>query len=124
MFLKRLKKSERGSITIFVLSTMLLVVGVVFVSYFSMMNKSSSQAIELNKIQEEYNQSDSAMAQIYEESKSVGTGKIVEKNEEYTDINGDIATIPAGFGIVENKEIIADGLVVQDSEGNEFVLFI
>ena len=121
MFLERLKKSERGSITVFVLSTMLLVAGVVFVSYFSMMNKSSSQAIELNKIQEEYNQSNTMMQQAYEESKSFGAGEIAESNEEYTDANGDTATIPKGFKIVSGKETISDGLVIQDTDGNEFV---
>ena len=43
MLLKKFKENEKGSITIFVLSTMLLVAGVIFVSYFSMMNKSASQ---------------------------------------------------------------------------------
>ena len=55
MFLKKLKNSERGSITIFVLGTMLMITGVIFVSYFSMMDKSSAQTAQLNKIQEEYN---------------------------------------------------------------------
>ena len=121
MFFKKFKKSERGSITIFVLSTMLLVIGVVFVSYFSMMNKSASQAVELNKIQGEYNQTDSDMAQIYEESKSFGVGEISEKNEEYTDVDGNVAIIPAGFKIVSGNEKINDGLVIQDEDENEFV---
>ena len=120
MFLKKLK-SERGSITIFVLSAMLLVAGIIFVSYFSMMNKSASQAAELNKIQEEYNQSNAEMAQIYEESKTFVAGEIAEDNEEYTDTNGNTATIPAGFKIVSGNEKIADGLVIQDTDGNEFV---
>ena len=49
MLLKKFKENEKGSITIFVLSTMLLVAGVIFVSYFSMMNKSASQEEELKK---------------------------------------------------------------------------
>lgn len=66
MFLKKFKKSERGSITVFVLSTMLLVVGVIFTYYFSMMNKVSSQNAQLEKIQQEYNQSNDMMEQVYD----------------------------------------------------------
>ena len=41
----------------------------------------------------------------------------------YTDKRGDIATIPAGFAVsqVEGENTIADGLVVIDKNGNEFV---
>ena len=68
MILKDLKKNERGSITVLVLSTMLLVVGIIFISYFSMMNKSNSQQAQLSKIQEEYEVSDSMMEQAYDEN--------------------------------------------------------
>ena len=41
----------------------------------------------------------------------------------YEDINGDTATIPAGFEVsqVEGENTIADGLVVIDKNGNEFI---
>ena len=65
-------KNEKGSITIFVLSTMLVVLGVMFVAYFSMMNKLSSQEEELKKIQEEYNQTDDMMSQTYNENLYLG----------------------------------------------------
>ena len=44
-------------------------------------------------------------------------------NEDYEDINGDTAVIPAGFAVsqVEGENIIDDGLVVIDKNGNEFV---
>ena len=44
-------------------------------------------------------------------------------NEDYEDINGDTAVIPAGFAVsqVEGESIIDDGLVVIDKNGNEFV---
>lgn len=70
MILKDLKNNERGSITVFVLATMLLVTGVIFISYFSMMNKSSSQASQIEKIQEEYNQSNTMMSQAYDDAKA------------------------------------------------------
>ena len=45
------------------------------------------------------------------------------ENYPYTDKNGDIATIPVGFAVsqVEGENIIDSGLVVIDSNGNEFV---
>ena len=70
MILKDLKNNERGSITVFVLATMLLVTGVIFIAYFSMMNKSSSQASQIEKIQEEYNQSNTMMSQAYDDAKA------------------------------------------------------
>ena len=134
MVLERFKKSERGSITVFVLSTMLLIVGIVFIFYFSMMNKSNSQAAELNKIQEEYNQSADAMNQVYYENEPFGSGQIAQKNETYKDDDGDIAIIPAGFEIVPGLDDISEGLVISDNsndteiegqetvaEGNQFV---
>lgn len=121
MLLKKFKENEKGSITIFVLSTMLLVAGVIFVSYFSMMNKSASQEEELKKIQEEYNVENTTMKQTYDQSKTFASGRMVEKNEEYTDEDGNVAIIPAGFMIVPENEKINDGLVIQDENGNEFV---
>lgn len=66
--LNKIKKDEKGSITVFVLSTMLVVVGVVFTMYFSMMNKTASQKQQLEKIQEEYNQSNTMMQQVYDQT--------------------------------------------------------
>lgn len=45
------------------------------------------------------------------------------ENQLYTDKNEDTATIPAGFAVsqVEGENTIDDGLVVIDSQGNEFV---
>ena len=45
------------------------------------------------------------------------------ENCPYTDENGDTATIPAGFAVsqVEGENTIANGLVIIDKNGNEFV---
>ena len=45
------------------------------------------------------------------------------ENKEYIDNNRDKAMIPAGFAVsqVEGENVIDDGLVIIDSEGNEFV---
>ena len=48
-------------------------------------------------------------------------GMIADKNETYTDANGDTATIPEGFEILEDASTVDDGLVIQDEEGNQFV---
>ena len=45
------------------------------------------------------------------------------ENKEYKDKNEDTVTIPAGFAVsqVEGEDTIADGLVIIDKNGNEFV---
>ena len=58
-FLKKFKKSEQGSVTIFVLSTLLVVLLTMIVIYGSMTNKLSSQAKQVSKIQEEYSSQNS-----------------------------------------------------------------
>ena len=65
--LKKIKKSEKGSITVLVLSTMLFVTGVILVTYFSMMSKNTSQKKQLEKIEKEYNQ-ESSMSSIYNDA--------------------------------------------------------
>ena len=46
-----------------------------------------------------------------------------DKNGEYEDKNGDVATIPAGFQVSETlgMNTIKEGLVIQDEEENQFV---
>ena len=46
-----------------------------------------------------------------------------DKNGEYKDKNGDVATVPAGFQVSETlgMNTIQEGLVIQDEEGNQFV---
>ena len=45
------------------------------------------------------------------------------ENEDYYDKNGDKAVIPAGFAVsqVDGENTIEEGLVIIDSDGNEFV---
>lgn len=54
--LRKLKKSEQGSITIFVLSSLLVVLLTMIVIYGNMTNKLSSQAEQIRKIQDEYSE--------------------------------------------------------------------
>ena len=121
--LKKIKNNQRGSVTVFVLATMLIVVGIVVTIYMTTINKNNTQIAQLNKIQGEYMQTsdNSAMDQAYNENLEFGPGMIAEKNEEYEDGNGDEATIPKGFEILPEAPTIEDGLVIQDEKGNQFV---
>ena len=121
--LKKIKNNQRGSVTVFVLATMLIVVGIVVTIYMTTINKNNTQIAQLNKIQGEYMQTsdNSAMDQAYNENLEFGPGMIAEKNEEYEDENGDEATIPKGFEILPEAPTIEDGLVIQDEKGNQFV---
>lgn len=48
---------------------------------------------------------------------------IYSETQPYTDANGDVAYIPAGFSVGTSEKIknIDDGLVIQDASGNQFV---
>lgn len=48
---------------------------------------------------------------------------IYSETQKYTDVNGDIAYIPAGFSVGTSKYIntVENGLVIQDELGNQFV---
>ena len=63
-------KSEKGSITVFVLTTMLFMLIVIFISYMTLMNKNSAQIREIERVQAEYESSagiENEMEQIYNE---------------------------------------------------------
>lgn len=66
------------------------------------------------------NNTDNSVVYIVNEEKWSMT---YDKNGEFKDKNGDIATIPAGFQVSETlgMNTIQEGLVIQDEEGNQFV---
>ena len=131
--LKKIKKSEKGSITVLVLSTMLFVTGVILVTYFSMMSKNTSQKKQLEKIEKEYNQ-ESSMNSIYNDALNgefFTTTKTIDGKSVGTYLN---PTIPAGFKPVDTDKAkwgtgssaptqtdVNEGLVIEDKEGNQFV---
>lgn len=55
-FLQKILKSQKGSITIFVLTTLLLFTTGLSVTYVNISNKNSAQIAKVQKIQEEYEQ--------------------------------------------------------------------
>ena len=132
--LKKIKKSEKGSITILVLTTMLVVVGVILFAYFSIMNKSSSQERELDKIQEEYNKTDDMMSQAYNENvddEYFEKTATIDGEDIGTELN---PTIPEGFKPIDTdtsewgdgtkppeEDDVNNGLVIQDRNENQFV---
>ena len=126
---KRILKKEKGSITIFVLSTMLVVLGVIFVAYFSMMNKLSSQEDEIRKIYEEYNVSDDEMKQIYDETlEELNTLPKADGNQEnnivVNDSLGNKIEVPKGFylGRYEARDGVAESTRNNSTNDNNQVV--
>ena len=65
--IKKMTKNERGSIIVFVLAAMLFVLVLVIIGYFSISNKAETQAKDIDKIKNEYqDSSESEMDQAYE----------------------------------------------------------
>ena len=74
-------KSEKGSVTVFVLATMLFIMLVMITSYTGMMNKLSNQTKQIQKIQEEY------MVANVEEQMTDEYNKVIDSNKENIDIS-------------------------------------
>lgn len=67
-FIEKLKKSEQGSVTIYVLSTLLIMLLVLITVYISAKSKSDTQFKQNIKIKEEYNVTNDEMTKAYEEN--------------------------------------------------------
>ena len=52
--IKKFRKSEKGPITVMVLSAMLFLIGTITVSYFAMSNKSIDQDKKVSQISKQY----------------------------------------------------------------------
>ncbi len=66
--LKKMKNSERGSVTVYVLSTLLVLILIAIVVYVNMANKTTSQEKQVNKIQDGYSVSEDEMNEEYNNS--------------------------------------------------------
>ena len=65
--IKKTIKNENGSITVFVVATMLFILVLVMIFYFSKNNKATTQNKDIDKIKSEYQSSnESEMDQVYE----------------------------------------------------------
>lgn len=105
-------KDEKGSITIFVLTAMLLFLVVAVGIYVYYANSINNQKRTISSIQDEYSADN--IDQVYENLTTDNFSS--EYCEKYNDENGQTAYIPNGFYVVPGKENIAEGLVISDNE--------
>ena len=132
------KEGEKGSITVFVLTSLLFMTLFVMLVYSNIINKKTATRKNIDKIKEEYGNSERIQQEMEDEYYGIneiefGPGVIVKgKNEVYT--NNGTAIIPVGFAIVPGCEDVSKGLVISDNvkdteldknnivaEGNQFV---
>ncbi len=127
-----LKKSEKGSITLMVLTAMIFVLVVITASYLAISNKSGNQDRKISKIAQQYRASDEEMEQEYQKALNNVTNLTIEQarsesmlnrkiNTEVTDSYGNKIIVPAGFKVTEDAENVTEGIVVEDKDGNQFV---
>ena len=131
-------RSEKGSITLFVLTSMLFFVMIIFLLYSGMENKINAQKKELDIITKEYEQFN--MEQEYNQAKeriarNVNSGEGASQSKEtieylqsayasentvVVDSNGNEIIIPKGFKITNDTKKVNEGMVITDGT-NEFV---
>lgn len=129
--LKRLKKSEKGSIVLFVLTAMIFMVVVISISYFAMSSKMIEQNKKITQISKQYRASKEDMEQEYRDTlnnasltlEQAKTTEMFDKttNTVLVDVYGNRIVVPAGFKIAEDTNDVTKGIVVEDKVGNQFV---
>ena len=129
--IKILKRSEKGSITLMVLTAMMFLLVVIAASYFAIFNKSGNQDKKISKIVQQYRASDEDMKQEYIDTlnnasltiEQVQSKGMFEKttNTELVDIYGNKIVVPAGFRITEDATDVTQGMVIEDKDENQFV---
>lgn len=129
--IKKFKKSEKGSITIMVLASMLLMIGIITASYLAISNKSIGQNKKISRISKQYQVTNEDMEQEYREVlnhasltiQQTQSNGMFEKTEntETMDDYGNRIVIPAGFKVTDDTTKVTEGIVIEDKEGNQFV---
>ena len=123
MNIKRKLKEQMGSVTIFVITSIFLVLSVVIVVYSSTNNKLIKQNSDIDKLSEKYQgvdantEMENAYNKVNLESQDVVPGVIVENTEKDNYNDGtDTATVPAGFTVsgIPEEQKISTGLVIYD----------
>ena len=118
-----LKKSEKGSITLMVLTAMIFVLVVITASYLAISNKSGNQDRKISKIAQQYRASDEEMEQEYQKALNNVTNLTIEQarsesmlnrkiNTEVTDSYGNKIIVPAGFKVTEDAENVTEGIEI------------
>ena len=137
-FIEKLKKSEQGSVTIYVLSVTICVILILLSIFVGVMNKSSSQYKQIEQICSEYSgkANNEKIDNVYKETinrlnltKRKLLSEITGNEKDNTlakDNLGNPITIPAGFEVVNPNDNVEDGIVVRDkthtkTAGSEFV---
>lgn len=131
-FIKIFKKSEKGSITLMVLTAMIFLLVVITASYFAISNKSGNQDKKISKIAQQYRASMEDMNQEYTKTLNSVTNLTMEQvrsdgmfdrtiNTNVTDDYGNEIVVPAGFKVTEDATNVTEGIVIEDKEGNQFV---
>ena len=115
--IKKFRKSEKGSITVMVLSAMLFLIGTITVSYFAMSNKSIDQDKKVSKIAKQYKASDEDMENEYQ--KAVNNLKVEDyvKVGDYVDYNPTIAS-KDGTKVEESKLSYTSPIGTASEHGN------
>lgn len=115
--IKKFRKSEKGSITVMVLSAMLFLIGTITVSYFAMSNKSIDQNKKVSQIAKQYKASDEDMENEYQ--KAVNNLKVEDyvKVRDYVDYNPTIAS-KDGTKVEESKLSYTSPIGTASEHGN------
>ncbi len=115
--IKKFRKSEKGSITVMVLSAMLFLIGTITVSYFAMSNKSIDQNKKVSQIAKQYKASDEDMENEYQ--KAVNNLKVEDyvKVGDYVDYNPTIAS-KDGTKVEESKLSYTSPIGTASEHGN------
>lgn len=115
--IKKFRKSEKGSITVMVLSAMLFLIGTITVSYFAMSNKSIDQDKKVSQIAKQYKASDEDMEKEYQ--KAVNNLKVEDyvKVGDYVDYNPTIAS-KDGTKVEESKLSYTSPIGTASEHGN------
>lgn len=117
--IKKFRKSEKGSITVMVLSAMLFLIGTITVSYFAMSNKSIDQDKKVSQIAKQYKASDEDMENEYQ--KAVNNLKVEDyvKVGDYVDYNPTIAS-KDGTKVEESKLSYTSPIGTASEHGNGY----
>jgi len=128
-FIKKIGKSENGSITVYVLSTLMVVLLVTTTIYVGLRNKTTTQIKQMDKINKEYNVTENDMQEAYDKAilETLESVKGTETtNTTVKDNLGNKVVVPAGFKVINPTENVTNGIVVEDvtheaTKGSQFV---
>ena len=128
-FIKKIGKSENGSVTVYVLSTLIVVLLVTTTIYIGLRNKTTTQIKQMDKINREYSLTDTDMQEAYDKA-IMGTLESVKgtetTNTTVKDNLGNKVVVPAGFKVINPNDNVTNGIVVEDvtheaTKGSQFV---